>query len=141
VAASVPFDRRGSDLASRLHARGDLSDGQYDAAQRFYAHWYLAGLSGDSEPRHREFIDRLVRLPGLRESEAYYGERHSADIARIGPTFAPIAEAVLLENREPEGVGELFLDRTGRRARESVIDIVRACLDMLARHYAAHAPN
>jgi len=136
AASSVPLDTRSSDLVTRLHARGDISDAQYDAARRFYAHWYLAGLGEHTEPRHPNFVARLVRVPVLREHEAYYSERHNEDLAHIGVTFSPIVRAVLLENRDPEGVGQLYLNRTGRRARESVIDIARACLDALTRHYS-----
>ena len=121
-----------------LLAKRVVSRRQYDAGRKFYAHWYLAGMSPQITPRYEDFVSRF-EPPGDRlfasERRAYYLGEHRLALAAMGKIYGKIVQGFVCENRALEDLAAGYLRRYGSRGRSSVLDIVKVGLETLVQEY------
>lgn len=140
-----PVRDRGSETVRMLDeplewllAKRVISRRQYEAGRKFYAHWYLAGMSPQITPRYEEFVARF-EPPGDRlfacERRAYYLGEYREALAEMGKICGRIVQGFICENRSAEDLAAGYLRRYGSRGRSSVLDIVKVGLETLVETY------
>lgn len=123
----------------KLHKRGAISDKQYDAGEKYYAHWYLSGLlpptTGAYNPAGVGGIERSG-MPGT-EKQADHRMRYRKASEAIGEQHMGVLSKIVLYNFEPWEYSEDRFGWTNRRTAQGAgTGALINALDALADYYA-----
>jgi hypothetical protein len=124
----------------RLHIRGIVSDTQFEAGQRYYAHYYAAGLSSFGSVD----LGRVGRSSSgptygmaATERQAYHRKMYRVGSQALGLQLSPYVDGIVLEEQDPELVGKRVTGRAhAQQARAVAIEMAKMGLDLLAKAYA-----
>ncbi len=118
----------------RMHKDGRLTDAQLDAAERYYADWYAAGMAPLGAVDYgRPMVDghSPKTESDYRVGAAQRWRRARTDLGALGQ----VVDRVVLEEQSLEAAGA-DLGWTGASQRRAVAtDRLRLGLDVLARRY------
>jgi hypothetical protein len=102
----------------RAHAKGQITDGQYQALRKFYVHWYRAGMTanyGQGADLNRVFGgDGGFSHLNLSEDGVFHHQRYREAITAAGMIGGAVLTAVVCEERKFEDAGENILGWTNR---------------------------
>jgi hypothetical protein len=123
----------------QYYARGPaatrLSEREYNAAMRFYAHWYYAGLNPIGAIDYRmEHLDGKWSPSGLKGSErqAHHRQHYTQAVRALGKTEWCYVSAIVLDERD---AGTIAMQLTGRtdpaQCRAVGIEILKIGLEKL----------
>lgn len=112
-----------------------LAEREYNAAMRFYAHWYYAGLNPIGAIDYRmEHLDGKWSPSGLKGSErqAHHRQRYTEAVKALGKEEGFYVRAIVLDERDAGTVAMQFTGRADLSTSRAVgIEILRIGLRKL----------
>lgn len=106
----------------KAHAKGQISDGQYQAAKKLYGHWYRAGLAGSfGQPADLNRVFGGAPTLNAGEQQAFHTARLEEAYKELGldgdknlSVRAKLVKAIVCEEMKPEEAGAKFLGWNNR---------------------------
>ncbi len=122
-------------VIGQLSARGKLTKAQADAAEKFYNHFYLAGIS---QERARSIARERVDCEGGSddsETQLHHKQKFNAALKALGHSHVGVVVGVAIDNRPLEQVGGFTGYKTRKDKITAAMDRLRNGLDELAEHF------
>lgn len=122
----------------RALARKMITPSQYNAATKFYSHWFRAGLAGNlgSADLNRVFggDNNFSGMP-RNEVEAFHRQRFRQAVNMVGDSGSKALIRVICLEMKFEEVGRQLGWNNIAQATASAIQVTRDALDILAREW------
>ena len=122
----------------RAVARGTITPPQYNAATKFYNHWFRAGLAGSlgSADLNRVFggDNNFSGMP-RNEAEAFHRQRYRQAIAAVGDDGGKVLVRIICHEQKFEDVGRALGWKNTAQATAAAIEVLRGALNKLAKEW------
>lgn len=125
---------RGDPLA-RLHAHGQITDTQYQAARRYQRDWELAEQGAKAIDTTKEKVDGGKPAEPLPETRLQASDRLKAAHASLGANAKKLVYAFLIQEQNIERLAVAEFKRHGERWANYYGRLLRDALDTLAVEY------
>lgn len=128
-----------------LLSKNKITNRQYDAGRKFYAHWYLSGGSPLITPQYAEYIARFDDPHGAvfaSERREYHAGEYRKGIQAMGLKTGAIVQQFVCESQTTfsdqhtvDGLAARHLKRYGAKARSAILAIIEVGLESLREEY------
>ena len=122
----------------RAVARGTITPPQYNAATKFYNHWFRAGLAGSlgSADLNRVFggDNNFSGMP-RNEAEAFHRQRYRQAMAAVGDSGGKVLIRVVCLEQKLEEVGRSLAWNNRPQAEAAALQVLRDALNILCREW------